>query len=71
MRYTASADGKERTTLRIPYRVTKDERRELVKMAKRRGMSLYTYLSTALDNGLQYDYTEEADEHFTTSTEED
>ena len=53
MRYTRSRDGQLRTTLIARKRVTREERRELAELAKRREQTLQEFLFCALEDGIQ------------------
>lgn len=68
MKYTASKDGKLRVTLVAKKRVTREERRDLVALAKRRGQTLEEFLTFALEDGITHE--RELDEVDPPTTEE-
>ena len=56
MKYTRSKDGESRATLIVKKRVTREERRELVELARRQEQSLKEFLWHALERGIALEY---------------
>lgn len=61
-RYTESADGIHRKTVRVEVRLTRDEYRRIAKIAKRRHTTVKEYLATEIDVYNTIEIAEEMDE---------